>query len=80
MAKIRTLPLPKKGRKKCADGGGLSLFVSPSGGKAWYLRNSRIKGNNCRQSRWFAECRRTLALFPKSAMVDLAMAVLGGSM
>lgn len=37
-AKIRTLPLPKKGRKKCADGGGLSLFVSPPGGKAWYVR------------------------------------------
>lgn len=37
-AKIRALPLPKKGRKKYADGGGLSLFVSPPGGKAWYVR------------------------------------------
>lgn len=42
-AKIRTLPLPKKGRKKYADGGGLSLLVSPSGGKVWYLRK-RVDG------------------------------------
>ena len=42
-AKIRTLPLPKRGRKKYADGGGLSLLVSPSGGKVWYLRK-RVDG------------------------------------
>ena len=44
-AKIRTLPLPKKGRKKYADGGGLSLLVSPSGGKVWYLRK-RVDGKD----------------------------------
>ncbi|WP_367174936.1 Arm DNA-binding domain-containing protein [uncultured Desulfovibrio sp.] len=42
-AKIRTLPLPERGRKKYADSGGLSLLVSPSGGKVWYLRK-RVDG------------------------------------
>lgn len=42
-AKIRSLPLPKKGRKKYADGGGLSLLVSPAGSKVWYLRK-RVDG------------------------------------
>ena len=42
-AKIRCLPLPKKGRKKYADGGGLSLLVSPAGSKVWYLRK-RVDG------------------------------------
>lgn len=42
-AKIRSLPLPQKGRKKYADGGGLSLLVSPAGSKVWYLRK-RVDG------------------------------------
>ena len=42
-AKKRSLPLPKKGRKKYADGGGLSLLVSPAGSKVWYLRK-RVDG------------------------------------
>ena len=42
-ARIRTLPIPATGRKKYADGGGLSLLVAFTGKKVWYLRR-RVDG------------------------------------
>ena len=42
-AKIRTLPIPSKSRKKYADGSGLVLLVAFTGRKTWYLRQ-RVDG------------------------------------